>query len=305
MKAEHLEGVTFGSVVTEVDLETLNHEEWNELYELWIERALLIFPKAFLSPEGQDNFAKRFGDLEFPRAALSNIGKDGKVHHQDDDEVVKSLRGNEGWHHDSTYMPVQAKGAVFTAEIVPSSGAATGWADMRAAYDELDTETRDRISNLNAYHSLYYSQGRAGNLPDEQNDDGTYNLYGYHDMEVSLRPLVKVHPVTGRPNLLIGRHAHDIVGMDQEESTKLLDDLNDWACQAPRTYHHQWTVGDAVVLDNRRLQHRGTPFDMTEPRRMWHTRIAGEPSTELAINHQNDAIPSDLVERHPTGTWAC
>ena len=305
MKVEHLDGVTFGSVVTEIDLETLNNEEWDELYELWIERALLIFPEAFLSPEGQDEFAKRFGDLEFPRVALSNIGKDGKVHHQDDDEVVKSLRGNEGWHHDSTYMPVQAKGAVFTAEIVPSSGAATGWADMRAAYDELDPEIRDRISNLNAYHSLYYSQGRAGNLPDQQNDDGTYNLYGYHDMEVSLRPLVKVHPVTGRPNLLIGRHAHDIVGMGQEESTKLLDDLNDWACQAPRTYHHQWTVGDAVVWDNRRLQHRGTPFDMTEPRRMWHTRIAGEPSSELAINHQNDAIPSDLVERHPTGTWAC
>jgi len=305
MKVEHLDGVTFGSVVTEIDLETLNNEEWDELYELWIERALLIFPEAFLSPEGQDEFAKRFGDLEFPRAALSNIGKDGKVHHQDDDEVVKSLRGNEGWHHDSTYMPVQAKGAVFTAEIVPSSGAATGWADMRAAYDELDPEIRDRISNLNAYHSLYYSQGRAGNLPDKQNDDGTYNLYGYHDMEVSLRPLVKVHPVTGRPNLLIGRHAHDIVGMGQEESTKLLDDLNDWACQAPRTYHHQWTVGDAVVWDNRRLQHRGTPFDMTEPRRMWHTRIAGEPSSELAINNQDDAIPSDLVERHPTGTWAC
>ena len=305
MKVEHLDGVTFGSVVTEIDLETLNNEEWDELYELWIERALLIFPEAFLSPEGQDEFAKRFGDLEFPRAALSNIGKDGKVHHQDDDEVVKSLRGNEGWHHDSTYMPVQAKGAGFTAEIVPSSGAATGWADMRAAYDELDPEIRDRISNLNAYHSLYYSQGRAGNLPDQQNDDGTYNLYGYHDMEVSLRPLVKVHPVTGRPNLLIGRHAHDIVGMGQEESTKLLDDLNDWACQAPRTYHHQWTVGDAVVWDNRRLQHRGTPFDMTEPRRMWHTRIAGEPSSELAINHQDDAIPSDLVERHPTGTWAC
>jgi len=305
MKVEHLDGVTFGSVVTEIDLETLNNEEWDELYELWIERALLIFPEAFLSPEGQDEFAKRFGDLEFPRAALSNIGKDGKVHHQDDDEVVKSLRGNEGWHHDSTYMPVQAKGAVFTAEIVPSSGAATGWADMRAAYDELDPEIRDRISNLNAYHSLYYSQGRAGNLPDQQNDDGTYNLYGYHDMEVSLRPLVKVHPVTGRPNLLIGRHAHDIVGMGQEESTKLLDDLNDWACQAPRTYHHQWTVGDAVVWDNRRLQHRGTPFDMTEPRRMWHTRIAGEPSSELAINYQDDAIPSDLVERHPTGTWAC
>ena len=32
--------------------------------------------------------------------------------------------------------------------------------------------------------------------------------------------------------------------------------------------------------------HRGTPFDMTEPRVMWHTRIAGDPASELADNHQ-------------------
>ena len=305
MKVEHLTEATFGSVVTDIDLETIDDAEWRELYDLWIERALLVFPGAFLSAEGQAAFARRFGDLEFSRAALSNIGKDGKVHHENDDEVVKSLRGNEGWHIDSTYMPVQAKGAVFSAEIVPSSGAATGWADMRSAYEELDAETRERLADLTAYHSLYYSQGRAGNLPDEQNEDGTYNLYGYHDMEVSLRPLIKIHPITERPSLLIGRHAHDIVGMDPAESESLLDDLNDWACQPPRTYHHQWDVGDAVLWDNRRLQHRGTPFDMTEPRRMWHTRIAGDPSSELALNHHPDTVPSDDVERHPTGTWAC
>ena len=28
-----------------------------------------------------------------------------------DDDIVKSLRGNMEWHHDSTYMPIQAKGA--------------------------------------------------------------------------------------------------------------------------------------------------------------------------------------------------
>ena len=305
MKVDQLEGVTFGSVVTDVNLESLSASEWNELYDLWIDRALLIFPQAHLTAEGQDDFAQRFGTLEFSRAPISNIGKDGKVHYENSDEVVKSLRGNEGWHHDSTYMPLQAKGAVFSAEIIPSSGAATGWADMRAAYEDLDDEARAHVSTLRAYHSLYYSQGRSGYLPDKKNDDGTYGLYGYHNMEVSLRPLVKVHPVTGKPNLIIGRHAHDIVGMEKDHSQKFLDELNDWACQPPRTYHHDWEVGDAVVWDNRRLQHRGTPFDMTEPRRMWHTRIAGDPSSELAINHQIDAIPSDNVERHPTGTWAC
>ena len=47
---------------------------------------------------------------------------------------------------------------------------------------------------------------------------------------------------------------------------------------------HQWRPGDVVVWDNRRLMHRAMPYDMTEPRRMWHTRIAGERETELAIN---------------------
>jgi alpha-ketoglutarate-dependent taurine dioxygenase len=94
-----------------------------------------------------------------------------------------------------------------------------------------------------------------------------------------------VHPDTARPNLLIGRHAYGIVGMDADESEALLDRLNEWACQPPRVHFHEWTAGDAVVWDNRRLMHRATAFDMTQPRRMWHARIAGEPESELAVNH--------------------
>jgi hypothetical protein len=31
--------------------------------------------------------------------------------------------------------------------------------------------------------------------------------------------------------------------------------------------------------------HRATPFDMRQPRRMWHTRISGERPSELALNY--------------------
>jgi len=99
--------------------------------------------------------ARRFGDLEFAAAAITNIGRDGELHSSPDDDIVKSLRGNQGWHHDSTYMPLQARGAVFTAEIVPDTGADTAWADMRAAYDALDKETKALIADLRTYHSLY------------------------------------------------------------------------------------------------------------------------------------------------------
>jgi alpha-ketoglutarate-dependent taurine dioxygenase len=276
---------TFGAVVRGVELRSLDDETWDALHRAWLEHALLVFPAQFLTREEQDAFALRFGDLEFKATPISNIGRDGHVHSEPDDDVVKSLRGNEGWHHDSTYMPLQAKGAVFSAEIVPADGADTGWADMRAAYEALDDDTRRLVDGLCAYHSLYYSQGRAGYLPSKKNASGGYDQYGYHDAEPSLRPLVKVHPDTGRPNLLIGRHAYGIPGLDPVASEQLLDRLCEEACQPPRVHHHHWTEGDAVVWDNRRLMHRGTPFDMTQPRRMWHTRIAGEPDSELALNH--------------------
>ncbi|MCZ6458244.1 MAG: TauD/TfdA family dioxygenase, partial [Gammaproteobacteria bacterium] len=97
-----------------------------------------------------------------------------------------------------------------------------------------------------------------------------------------LRPLVKFHPETGRPSLVIGRHAYGIPGMDSEDSEQLLTGLVEFACQAPRTYHHTWSAGDAVVWDNRCLLHRACPWDMREPRIMYHARIAGSRETEFA-----------------------
>ena len=87
---------------------------------------------------------------------------------------------------------------------------------------------------------------------------------------------------TGRPALAIGRHAYGIPGMDPDDSERLLQELVDFACQAPRIYQHAWTPGDAVLWDNRRLLHQARPWDMREPRVMYHARIAGDPSTEFA-----------------------
>ena len=75
---------------------------------------------------------------------------------------MKILKGNMGWHCDSTYMPVQAKGAVFCAEEVPTIGGHTGFADMRAAYDALDEATQGQDRGLSAHHSLHYSQSKLG-----------------------------------------------------------------------------------------------------------------------------------------------
>jgi alpha-ketoglutarate-dependent taurine dioxygenase len=72
--------------------------------------------------------------------AISNQKPDGTVL-QADEHRYKSLRGNEGWHTDSSYMPLAAKASVLSAQVVPSRDGETEWADMRAAYDALDEAT--------------------------------------------------------------------------------------------------------------------------------------------------------------------
>jgi alpha-ketoglutarate-dependent taurine dioxygenase len=271
---------TFGAVVTGLRLAALDDATWHDLYAAWLEYALLIFPGQHLSRDEQIAFAKRFGPLEFELAPISNVKADGTVIADPDNDILKVLRGNMGWHSDSTYMPVQAKGAVFSARVVPKSGGATGWADMRAAYDALDAGLRAKAEGLAAHHSLHYSQAKLGHFPKK---GSAYSGYGFHDGPVPLRPLVKVHPETGRKALLIGRHAHNIPGMDAAKSERLLQELVDFACRPPRVYHHEWTPGDVVVWDNRCLLHQATPWDMSEPRVMWHSRIGGDPASESAL----------------------
>ncbi|MBM3649436.1 MAG: TauD/TfdA family dioxygenase [Alphaproteobacteria bacterium] len=273
---------TFGAVVRGFKIAEVDEPTFRAVYDAWLQYALLIFPEQHLTRYQQIAFAKRFGPLEFEMFAISNVRSDGSIRpEKDNDDVIKILKGNMGWHHDSTYMPVQAKGAVFCAEVVPNKGGQTGFADMRAAYDALDSDLKARIEGLAAHHSLHYSQGKVGH--DSKKTDGQYSGYGFHDGPVSLRPLVKTHPETGRKSLLVGRHAHDVRGLDRSESERLLKELVDFACQPPRIYHHNWRPGDAVVWDNRCLMHQATPWDMTERRIMWHSRIAGDPASEAAL----------------------
>ncbi len=166
---------------------------------------------------------------------------------------------------------------MLSAHVVPPSGGGTEWADMRAAYDALAPELRARIADLAAHHSIAWSQQRAGERPPGAGE------YGAHGGPDPLRPLVKVHPVTGRPALFIGRHAHRIPGLDEQGSEELLDALLDAACRPPRLYEHRWQVGDLVVWDNRCVLHRARPWDPRHPRVMKHTRISGDPVTEAAL----------------------
>ncbi len=279
---------TFGATVTDIDLADMDDATWGRVEDAFHEYAALVFPAQNLSETAQIAFASRFGDIELLRGdsdakavAISNQNPDGSVL-QPDEHRYQTLRGNEGWHTDSSYMPLAAKASALSAQVVPAAGGETELADMRAAYEALDAARKARIAELSAYHSLYQSQAKIGYVVE------TGAGYGYHTKGAPLRPLVKAHPVTGRKALFIGRHAYRIPGMEDEDAQALLDELLDFACRPPRTYKHSWQPGDLMIWDNRCVLHRACPYDYGEVRVMRHTRVAGDPASELAATGRDE-----------------
>ena len=283
MRVEPLDR-SFGAKVYDLTLADLDQIEVSEIYELWLKYALLIFPAQNLSNDQQIKFAKNFGALEFDLSPISNVRNDGSIRDANDDDIVKSLRGNMEWHHDSTYMPIQAKGAVFTAHKVPSKGGETGWADMRAAYDGLSQSMKEKINDLSAYHSYEWSQKERFGHKDPKVSE--FNSYGFDIDPKPLRPLVKTHNETGQKCLTIGRHINKIPGMSDQEAQNLARELEEFACSNEDwVYHHSWEVGDAVIWDNRCLMHQACMWDLSEGRIMYHSRIEGDPISEAASNY--------------------
>jgi alpha-ketoglutarate-dependent taurine dioxygenase len=283
IKVVPLAGKSFGAVVSGIKLSELDDDSLARLYQEWLKYALLIFPEQYLTDAQQRDAASKFGPLVegLEAAEISNLLPNGEVRAAPDDDMMKIIRGNMQWHQDNTYMPVQSKGALFSAKTVPSKGGETGFADMRAAWDALDPETQERLAPRSALHSLVHSQKTLGE--DVKSNNSEYIGYGLDVTTIPRRSLVKVHPETHRKTLAIGRHAFGVSGMTEEESARLVNDLIEFATSdQERTYHHTWSEGDAVLWANRCLMHRACSWDFSQPRVMLHSRIAGDPKTEAA-----------------------
>ncbi|MCY4095884.1 MAG: TauD/TfdA family dioxygenase [Gammaproteobacteria bacterium] len=285
---------TLGAYVEEADLTDLSDAEWKELKKAFLEYAVLVLPEVFLTTSQQERFSERFGKLDIltgnpliKSLYVCNVNESGEVLPMDD-ENFRIVRGNEYWHTDSSYMRISAKVSCLSALTLPDSGGETQWADMRAAYDELDQETRNRIEHLSAYHSFYFSQETLGQRVE------VGSKYGFHRDGAPLRTLVKVHSETGRPALYIGRHAYRIPGLLDQDARELLSYLMDFACKPPRVFEHKWNLGDFVMWDNRCVLHRVRPYDYSQPRIMRHTRVKGDEQTEGAPMTKSEQPPYGL-----------
>ena len=248
------------------------------------EHAVLVFPGQELTDAEQIAFTRHFGELEHhPKAGhirrrednrlgpgiadFSNLDKSGGLM-SIEDRVWFFKLADRLWHSDSSFREVPAKYSLLSGRVLPSWGANTEFADMRAAYDALDERTRAEIADLVCLHSLLYSREAIG-------------LAEWTDEELDAfapvrQPLVRSHPVTGQKSLFLAAHAGAILGWTVPEARMFLRDLVEHATRPEFVYSHDWRPYDLVMWDNRTTMHRARRFDYREVRDVRRTTLAGD-----------------------------
>lgn len=276
----------FGAEIIGVDIgKPIDDATFAKIRAAFEEYGLLLLRDQDIDDEKQVAFSERFGPLEktfsqnpaggtlFARQSNLDI-KTGEPIPVSDARMVYQ-RANMLWHSDSSFKPVPSLCSLLSARIVPPEGGNTDFADMRAAYDALPEETKQRLEGLVAQHSIAHSRSQV--------DD---SLLSDYQKSIEAPPvkqvMVRVNPVTGRKSLFIGAHCSHVVGWPEEEGRRFVRHLMETAIKPEFVYSHHWREGDIVIWDNRALLHRATPYDSTRYKRlMQRTTVAGDRPTVM------------------------
>ncbi|HEY8069869.1 MAG TPA: TauD/TfdA family dioxygenase [Burkholderiales bacterium] len=237
------------------------------------EYAVLVFRGQPFADDEQLAFARRFdGALHTKTGAavvkknrfgnealtdISNVDESGALLKADDRRRAYAL-GNRLWHTDASFQDPPGRYSMLSAKVVPAVAADTEFADLRAAYDALDAETRAKLEGLRAHHSIAYSRMVLG---------FEFSAAEQEKLKGAVHPLVRTNPRTQRRSLYLASHASKIVDWPVPEGRLLLRDLTEHATQPRFVYRHEWRVGDLVIWDNLATMHRGRPFDDVRHRR--------------------------------------
>jgi alpha-ketoglutarate-dependent 2,4-dichlorophenoxyacetate dioxygenase len=252
-------GPTLFAEVQGVDLkQSLDDESFAILHQALLEHAVLHFPDQHLDDAQQEAFSRRFGPLEVTfeddkayTARLGNIDYDGS-RRRPEDRISSFLRANQQWHSDSTFFQSPARISFLTAHVVPAEGGETQWADMHAAWHALPEQRQQELDGLIVEHDFQKSRIKAGHEFDEEQR---------RRWPPVLHPLVRIHEETGEKALYVGSQAMRVIGWTEDDSEALFQELLQHATRDQFVHTHQWRVGDLVMWDNRRVNHRGRSWD--------------------------------------------
>lgn len=258
-----------GAEIANLDLrEPLSRSQFSVVMDAFLQYHVLVFRGQAINDEQHLAFTSRFGELE------GHINKSTHHHKHDKVQVFSNVRddgtttgahpekGTLVWHTDKSYVAQPSLATVLRSPAIARTGGDTLFANMHAAYDELDDTTKHKIDGKRAVHSWEHSRLKSDERPATAEE-----IAAAPPVE---HPIVRSHPVTARKSIYVGNHAHHVVGMSIADGVKLLADLEAHATHDRFIYRHKWQVDDVLMWDNRSTMHCVMPYDAAREKRAVH-----------------------------------
>jgi taurine dioxygenase len=276
-----------GAIITGIDIGgDLDAATFGAIERVFLERGVVCFRGQQLTPAQHVAFSSRFGEVETPLNRQYALASEPQVlvisNVQHDGRNIGISDAGQLWHTDSSYMEIPTRCSLLYALEVPHDDAGeplgdTLFASMTAAYDALPADTRAKIDELKAVHNftLQYERRRAKAQAQGDVRENVGNLpKPVPDM---VHPVARTHPLTGRKCVYVnGAFAISIPGMDDAESSSLLDYLFRFSTDDRFVYRHRWQVGDLLMWDNCSTQHNAIPdYRLPQRRLMYRTTVKG------------------------------
>jgi taurine dioxygenase len=277
--AIHALSAPLGAEVLGLDLsQPLGASDFARIHRAHLDHHVLVFRGQQITPGQQVDFSRRFGPLQI------HVLKQFQLAGHPEILIVSNIKeggvpiglGDAGhfWHSDLSYVEKPSLGSMLHAQELPPEGGDTLFANQHTAYEALPQALKNTIAPLKAEHTYLarYEELRARSpwrpkLTDQQ----------IEEVKPQIHPVVRTHPETGRKALFVSEHfTTRIVGLPEDESRALLEELFALSTRPEHVYRHVWAPHDMVFWDNRSVMHlaAGTPEHLR--RKLYRTTIEGD-----------------------------
>jgi len=268
-----------GAEIVGLDLSVpLSDSDFARVHRAHLDYHVVVFRDQRITPQQHVEFSARFGPLQrhvlkqFALAGhpeiliVSNVVEDGKP--------IGLGDAGKYWHSDLSYKELPSLGSLLHAQELPSEGGDTLFANQHLAYDELPAHLRSAIEGRSAEHSYLAKYAEL-----QKNAPWRPKLTEAQIAEVQavVHPIVRTHPETGKKALFVSEHfTTRVVGLPEDESQALLDELFALSSRDEMVYRHQWADHDLVFWDNRSVTHLAAGCPDHLRRKLFRTTIEGD-----------------------------
>jgi len=245
------------------DIRNYNINDRQYLVDLLQKYKVIRFKNQNLSPKQLTDFAEILGVLWVNnKFGILSGNNEGGCNHPENDKITIVSNREHGvlgdilvpWHCDVSHKPWHTPGGtcpfriLYMVKSASDETSVTSWFDQSYVYNNISTELRKRLENVNVFNKALYTTGWNGNM----------------------MPYILTDPIDGSKSILLQKiFFKNLIGISDEEATIINNQLFEIALREENVIRHEWNVGDLIISSSYNTAHQREKMNSTEERTLW------------------------------------